>query len=479
MQAYYLEFSEEEASGSAHKFYEAVVDGTMLTLCYGRIGTAGASSSQVCASEEAATTLALKKIAEKKRKGYEEATKGVRQKRTITRRMIESRPSTSKNTAPMLWRFRTASIAFGIYVDEKGCWIGNQEGHVFKLSHEAEVVLQYQLSEGVKCIVSDGSWVYVGCDDGNVYDLAGKTPRLAYEINPAIDIYWLDIRNGLLAVSDAGGNLTTVNYEDEEQWAVKTAGQHAWMARCDAAGRIFYGDSAGVSCYYGWDQGTLVWRQPTSNVLFGWLDAQHVYAGTGQGKVHKFTHEGQPVQTFAADSAVFSCATSPDGKHVFAGDNSSSVYCFDESGQRLWKLATGCGSACSMQYFEGRLYLVTTDGSLACLDVSEAAISQAQQGTVVATRSIKAPTETVAVVQSDILEVAPAATQGVVLRCVKESGKLRVKVETTGYHTDWNVQFPKNMRREGQRYLAEQLEPAAHGNFYRVLGNIYSLNSSR
>jgi len=230
MSTYYLEYSEEEASGTSHKFYEATVDGDAVTLSYGRIGTPGTSTSQQCDSPEAAEKLALKKVNEKKRKGYQEAVKGVRQKRTMTHRVVESRAATTKTLAPTLWRFKTGSSAFGVFVDQQGCWVGNQAGRVYRLSHEGEVQLQYQLSEGVKCIVSDGSWMYVGCDDGNVYDLSGKTPRLAYEINPRIDIYWLDIANGLLAVSDAAGQLTTVNYEDEEQWSVKTGATPGWCA---------------------------------------------------------------------------------------------------------------------------------------------------------------------------------------------------------------------------------------------------------
>jgi len=40
----------------------------------------------------------------------------------------------------------------------------------------------------------------VGCDDGNVYDLSGKFPRLAYEIDSQLDIYWLDICDGSISV---------------------------------------------------------------------------------------------------------------------------------------------------------------------------------------------------------------------------------------------------------------------------------------
>lgn len=475
MNTYYLEYSEEEASGTSHKFYEATVDGMALTLTYGRIGTPGASSSQQCASPEEAEKLALKKVNEKKRKGYQEAVKGVRQKRTMTQRVVESRPATTKKVAPTLWRFKTGTDAFGVFVDRQGCWVGNQAGRVYRLSHDGEVQLQYQLSEGVKCIVSDGSWMYVGCDDGNVYDLSGKTPRLAYEINPRIDIYWLDIANGLLAVSDAAGQLTTVNYEDEEQWSVKTGGSQAWMVRCDAVGRIYYGDSQGVRCYYGWEKETLVWQQRTQPVLFGWYDGTFAYAATTASKVHKFGQDGQLVHSYQADAAVFSCTSSPDGRFVFAGDNHSTVYCFAADGQRLWKLATGCGSAYSMQYFDERLYLVTTDGSFACLDVSDAAVAQAEQGTAAPARAIKAPSTAAVALESTLLEVAPAAAEGVLLHCVREGGKLRVRVASAGYQ-DWHVQFPKNLRQEGQRYLAERIEPAVHGNFYRVLGNIYAVN---
>jgi len=60
------------------------------------------------------------------------------------------------------------------------CWIGNQDGSIFVLDHDGNVLNQYRLPDGVKCIVADGAWVYAGCDNGCVYDLTGKLPRLAY-----------------------------------------------------------------------------------------------------------------------------------------------------------------------------------------------------------------------------------------------------------------------------------------------------------
>jgi hypothetical protein len=40
----------------------------------------------------------------------------------------------------------------------------------------------------------------------------------------------------------------------------------------------------------------------------------------------------------------------------------------------------------------------------------------------------------------------------VTLRCVKEQGKLRIKVVSKGYSQDANCQFPKDIRLEGRTY---------------------------
>jgi outer membrane protein assembly factor BamB len=250
------------------------------------------------------------------------------------------------------------------------------------------------------------------------------------------------------------------------------------MVRCDESGWVIAGDSAGVTCYDGVD-GTEVWHQPASGVLFGWQERETVYAGTSSGKIYAFSKQGDPQQVYQADNAVYSCATAENGRYVFAGDNNGAIYCFAENGDRLWKLATGCGSACSMQYHGGYVYIVTTQGTLACVDASEAAIQNAQQDVLPTTRAIQAPAP-VAIVETTALETVrqPTSTanaQGVVLRCVREGSKLRMKVLTEGYHADWFVQFPNNLRQEGAVYLVDAIRESAQGGFYRAYGNIYGL----
>ncbi len=61
---------------------------------------------------------------------------------------------------------------------------------------------------------------------------------------------------------------------------------------------------------------------------------------------------------------------------------------------------------------------------------------------------------------------------GVELYCVREGGKLRVKVKSDGYDSTKNVQFPRSIRAEGASYIVEGLELSADGTFYRVHGKI-------
>jgi outer membrane protein assembly factor BamB len=470
----YLELSED--GGGSHKFYEVVRDGLQVTVTYGRIGEQGQTRTTAYATAQQAEAEAAKKIGAKVRKGYAPAVRGVRQRRAVTRRQIVSRRSTAEQ-APLLWRFRSGAPAFGVFVDDDRVWVGNQAGDVFTLAHGGAVTGRFGLPDGVKCIVADDFWIYAGCDDGRVYDLSGKVPHVAYEIAEDVDIFWLDINDGVLGVSDARGGVTTVDHEDEFQWRRNGPGTHAWMVRCDDDG-VYHGDSHGVAMYA--RDGVPRWSTPTQGgVLFGWQEPEEVFAGTARGWVHRLAKsDGSERARYRCDSAVFSCATSPDGRYVFAGDNHSSVYCFAADGTRLWKLATGCGSAYSMQYHDGRLYLVTTDGSLACLDAGEQAVSEARAGRLPQTADIKATgwerVEPAQVVET-VAAVDVSAPGGVVVECYQEGSRTRVRVVSPGYEPAWHVQFPKDIRTPGARYLVTELRPAAHGGFYRARGDIRRL----
>jgi predicted DNA-binding WGR domain protein/outer membrane protein assembly factor BamB len=466
----YLELS--EVDGGAHKFYEVTVDGAELTTRYGRIGDAGQVKTKAYPDNARARAEAAKKIGEKIRKGYAPAVRGVRQKRAVSRRQIVSTRSTAR-TAPVLWRYNSGAPAFGIFVDDHGCMVGNEAGLITTLGHDARVLQQFRLPDGVKCIVADDAWLYAGCDDGNVYDLSGKVPRLAYRIAPDIDIYWLDIHDGVLGVSDAGGGIAAIDHEDEFLWRRQGHGSAGWMVRCDSDA-VHHGHSRGVTSY-DWRTGQEVWHQSTGSVLFGWQEPGTLYAGTASRQVVRLGKTGQRERVYGCDAPVYSCATAEDGRYVFAGDSHSSIYCFDAAGNRLWKLGTDCGSAYSMQYHQERLYIVTTDGSLACIDATEAAIRAAEGGSVPEVVDVKAPAMR-PVTPSTTVEVTSHVGDGaVVVECVEQGGRLRIHVVSPGYRHDWQVQFPKGIREPRARYLVTEVREASRGGFYRAYGDIRRL----
>jgi outer membrane protein assembly factor BamB len=471
----YLELSEE--GGGAHKFYEVTVSGTELLVRYGRIGTQGQEQRAGFPTEEKARAAAAKKVGDKIRKGYAPAVRGARAARAVTRRSVSVVQPSVRRHAPVLWRMRTGSSAFGIHVGDERCWVGNQSGDVYALAHDGEVLCHYKLPDGVKCLVADDFWIYAGCDDGRVYDLSSKLPFAAYTIADEVDIYWLDIRDGVLGVADAKGGLTLIDHEEEFQWSRQSPGSSAWMVRCDEE-VVFHGHSGGVTAYAA-DAGNRLWHTNTDgHVLFGWQEEHSVYAGTGRNLVQKLAKaDGRVEASYRCDSAVYSCAASPEGRYVFAGDNASSVYCFTADGIRLWKLTTGCGAALSMQYHDRRLYIVTTDGSMACIDVSEQAITAARGGSVPVPVDVKAAAATTYQPTAELAAVPAAsalAGSGVVVECVDVHGRLRIRVSGPGYHTDWNVQFPREYRVAGARYLVDDLVASDRG-FYRIRGEIKRL----
>lgn len=62
----------EFVSGSSSKFWEATVNGSAVTVCFGRIGSAGQEQTKEFADVASAQHHADKQIADKLRKGYVE-----------------------------------------------------------------------------------------------------------------------------------------------------------------------------------------------------------------------------------------------------------------------------------------------------------------------------------------------------------------------------------------------------------------------
>jgi len=221
--------------------------------------------------------------------------------------------------------------------------------------------------------------------------------------------------------------------------------------------------------------GNVVWHVTSSGqILFGSKNDERVFSSSGN-VVESWNLDGGDPFVYKCDNRVVSNKSSEDGAHVFAADADQCLYCFTKDGTRQWKVKTGCGSALSMAYHNNLIYIVTTQGVLACLDVSK-------QGTTGETT--KKTEDTPVVVEGPkVQEVSVSSTvektkktKGrVLVECVGEGPNLRIKPVSEGYNTDWTVQFPRTIRKKGTRFVVDELVEAVTGGFYRAKGEIHEL----
>ena len=508
----YLELA--DAEGNPQTFFEVVVRNTVVEIRYGDVGTAGQTKTKDAGSAAAAQAEASRLVASRRRKGYADAVPS-------SGRARRASTTSSASPAPVRWRFDTGRRAFAVCATTRGVWVGNEAGQVFLLGFDGATHKRFRLPDGVKCIVADDDWLYAGCDDGGVYDLTGGQPVQAYSISSSVDIYWLDVADAVLGVSDADGNVFVFNHEDQDQWKKRSDGSRGWMICCDEVG-VYHGHSDGVTMY-DWEDGEELWHRDVDGaVLYGAQHRDRLYVATSQRELRCLSKLGHTEWVAACDASVYCCVSSADGQYLFAGDSNSSVYCFDRDGNRLWKHATGCGSAISMSTYGDRLFIVTTSGLAAAIDLAavgtvSAAPAPAPRPTATrapapapspapapapapaaASRSSVASAVSSAVssvigaitprdlrpVESnaklaaaglDDLEETTDASGGVVVECYEAGGGLWVRVASSGYRADWLVQFPKNLRVKGERFVVDEIREASRGSFYRAYGSIRRL----
>ncbi|MGK7892895.1 MAG: VWA domain-containing protein [Xenococcus sp. (in: cyanobacteria)] len=70
------------------------------------------------------------------------------------------------------------------------------------------------------------------------------------------------------------------------------------------------------------------------------------------------------------------------------------------------------------------------------------------------------------------LETTDTVGDGVLVQCLKEKSKLRVRVVSDGYNPDWNMRFPRSIREEGMIYVVDEVKESSQGGFYLAYGKI-------
>jgi len=210
-------------------------------------------------------------------------------------------------------------------------------------------------------------------------------------------------------------------------WTKKSTGRGGWMVAADPSG-VYHGHANGVTKYNlrsgdsDWSFSTAAQKNVPEPVVFGAQTYTHVFAAAGS-RVHvALKNNGSiPVRT-TTDVPVSSTTPSKDGATLFAGDVDANIYSFNTTtGSLNWKLRTDCGTALSMACdAQDRLFIVTTKGTLACVDVHPDSIKAALEGRPRKIREVHDVKE-MAIVQPDMdVELTKEVGTGVLLDCVHD-----------------------------------------------------------
>jgi hypothetical protein len=413
-------------------------------------------------------------------------------KRTATKRATPKRATQPKHKAvtlkhwPALWQVSSGVQTVGLWVDDQFVWTGNDRGEIHCLDRSSgKVKRAVKLPQECVALVSDEPWKYAGCGDGNVYDLTGDVPRVAYQLGGS-RIDWLEIYQGVLAVSDDKDTVTVIEVDGEIRWQKRDpATSEGWVLRTTGEA-LYHGSKAGLR-RYSWD-GKRQWAVNPGDVRYGSIDGDKILCTAGYfelpgGTVTKLIQckDGKTLWTSVPDEALpgfystgaEACGVgkTPSGQSRYYSSIGCWLFCYNAKGDLLWQSPTNCDALCNLHVLDQRLFYSSAKGHVGCVDVSDEALARVQKGDW--TQPKRGTVRRVAVARkSTELESVTKVGSGVLLECIKQGSKLRVRVVSDGYRSDWFCQFPSDIRVAGRKYVADQVLEAKQGGFYRVLGNI-------
>lgn len=392
---------------------------------------------------------------------------------------------------PLLWSFTTeADGAYGIFVDETRCMMGDEDGLVCDMDKTSGTPSRtFRLPHGVKCIVGDGDYLYVGTNNGSIYDLGGGRPREVAQIEGFGKLLWIDIRDGLIAASDHKGNVGMLDCEGDVIWKrTDENGRDGWLCRMDRSG-VYHGTTTGVKKYD--TRGELLWTcKEELDVAYGLQTEGHIWAigrvdkrrSPEQALALKISKNTGEVEARVQLSGIDSCSLSGDGTRIYDSELHAQPATLDAAWEgAAWKnMKPDCHifsqeSLGDLVFAVGKLLKRRGGRSTAvfeCFDFSEASLGNAGRGKIRRTPSQHWSSNN----RSDEQAVAEDAddtttAEGkVIIACVSVGSKVRARVASAGYNPELNCQFPRSLREDGAKFVVDAVELAPGGDFYRCRG---------
>jgi outer membrane protein assembly factor BamB len=395
-----------------------------------------------------------------------------------------NRFSTSLENEQYRWQYRFVNPngswtlpIFDIWVNEQGCWSSDRDGWVVGLNHHGELIQQYKLSAMTRCLTEGEDSPLVSCDDEFIYELSGKIPQQIYQVKSENRYYYLILAlekmNNYFLIADIYGQIICLNENLKFCW--KNKRENIWLSYFLGSDHdhIYQGCYQGLICYE--KTGKFLWQYPTNApILCGLILEDSIILGCSDRQIYRFSTQRQA--TNHQMSVIFSCVgmpyfltTNSEGKTIFISDSHGNIYCLDREGNPKETLHLTRGAAMAMQCWQDVLYTGTIEGVIVCFNLSKTDQESGHYANLVTSKRALP-------LQSTNPDITSIATENsVILECIKQGKKLKIRPLSQGYHTDWNVAFPHHLRMEGSRYQVSELKESKSGKFYRVIGEIKPL----
>lgn len=417
-----------------------------------------------------------KKIAEKPKRGK----KAAKPKRASRARIHHAQTSTQMQPE-LVWAFtpEDATIGTGLFVNDNYVYFceGSSVYVLNPLSGQIIRKINFENNSRVNCIVGDHNWLYCGLNNGEVYDLTNEVPRLMITFNSESNnliksIEWIDVYDGYIAI-DAHGTCALLNMEGDIIWRNDGFSTNRFV-RTD--GNYIYHCRNNDVTAYRFMTGEVVW---TGNggpaVTFGSMDTDHIYTAPFEVRALRKS-DGELMKQYFGNIpwAVSTNERFEDGEpnQIFTSDTLNLIYCYDkETCELKWIVKIPDNSkGVSLQYFKGYLYCTTDRGSIFCYNVKNIIKSSNTSNVNYVTNEGNIEV----VVPSDNIEVSSNRSGKILVQVVNDGTKERIRVDPseTGFNSDLNIQFPRNLRTPGSKFLVDDLVLNNQGTFYRVKGNI-------
>jgi outer membrane protein assembly factor BamB len=283
-------------------------------------------------------------------------------------------------------------------------FVGDDAGNVYELDPANAAGPTWTFKAGARVVDTptlspDGSKLYVGADNGNIYALSTSNGSVLWQKGlegPVQSSPLLSGDGSIVYVATSNGNIHALNTNDGSQrWKAALSVSVSGSLALSPDGAIIYASTANQAVYGIPSAGLASGNTVTPYSLDGdpagspALDANgNIYVATNQGTLYSFTPGSNTPRWHHPISPLSPALTTPtiwNGLVLYGANNGNLYAVSQDNGNQVWAthLGAAISDAASVTSGNGTIYVGSNDGNIYALDGSGHIIWSRQLGVAV------------------------------------------------------------------------------------------------